>query len=108
MQASPTQEPPALEPPAVLKQYSTGYNALEKWVSTRQEQLANPEFPKTTEETQRLLDRFRRERAKEKKEEERKKALGVMEEELLEFQKTHERDFQLPQFTELEKVCATQ
>ena len=103
MQASPIPEPTP-EPPVALKEYSTGYDTLLKWISTRQEQLASPDFPKTAEDTQRLLDKFRRQRAIEKEKEKRKKELGEMEEELTEFHRKHEKDFHLPQFTELEKV----
>ena len=86
------------------EEYSAGYNLLLKWISSRQEQLARPDFPKTTEETQELLDKFRCERVEENDKEKKKKELGVMEQRLIEFQQRHNKDFHLPQFSKLEKV----
>ena len=86
------------------EEYSAGYNLLLQWISTRQEQLASPVFPKTAEETQRLLDRFKHQKVEEKENEKRKNQLGAMEQELTEFQRRHDKDFHLPQFAQLEMV----
>ena len=96
MQASSIPKPP-VEP----EEYSAGYNILLQWISSRQGQPASYDLPKTVEETQELLDRFRQQRAEKENE---MKELGVMEKELTEFQQRYEIDFHLPQFTELEQV----
>ena len=89
------------KPPVALEEYSAGYNLLLQWISSRQGQLASYDFPKTVEETQELLDRFRQQSAEKENE---MKELGVMEKELTEFQQRYKLDFHLPQFTELEQV----
>ena len=87
------------------EEYTASYNLLLKWISSKQEQLARPDFPKTAEETERLLDRYRHQRVEEKEKEKRKSELGAMEQELTEFQQRQNRDFYLPQFAKLEMVC---
>ena len=87
-------------------EYSAGYNELLKWISTRREQLASPYFPETADETQRLLDKFRCQRAsaEEKEKEKLKNELGVKEQRLSEYQRRHNKNFDLPQFSNLEEV----
>ena len=82
------------------EEYSAGYNLLLQWISSRQLQLESHDFPKTIEETQKLLGRFRHQRAEEKEKEKRKKELGAMEQEL----QRRQTDFHFPQFAKLEKV----
>ena len=86
------------------EEYSAGYNLLLQWISSKQEQLTRPDFPKTAEETQKLLDKYRHQRDEEKEKEKRKRELGAMEQELSEFQQRHDKDFHLPQFAKLEMV----
>lgn len=87
-----------------LEEYSAGYNRLLRWISSRQEPLASPEFPTTVEETRRLLDNFRQQRTEDKEEEKKKKELGAMEKELAEFQQKYNKEFDYPQFAKLEMV----
>lgn len=89
---------------SLCEEYSADYKLLLKWISSRQEQLARPDFPKTADETQRLLNRFRHQRAEEKEKEKRKNELSAMEQELAEYQRRHSKDFHLPQFAKLEMV----
>ena len=89
----------------LCEEYSAGYNELLKWISSRQEQLVEPDFPETAEEAQRLLDMFRRQRAEDKEAKEpRKKELSAMEQRLSEFQRRYKKDLHFPQFSKLEKV----
>ena len=88
-----------------VEEYSAGYNLQLKWISSRQDQLASPDFPTTVEETQKLLDKFRHQRTEEKEEEKRKRELGSMEREIAEFQQKYNQEFDYPQFAKLEMVC---
>ena len=78
----------------LCEEYSAGYNELLKWISSQQEKLTKPDFPETAEETQRLLDMFRRKRPEDKEAKEpRKKELGAMEQSLRpsEFQRKYKK-----------------
>ena len=89
--------PVAVEPLVASKRYLADYNLLLKWISSRQDQLASHGFPKTSEEAQKLLDRLRhQQRAEEKEKEKRMKELGVMEQELTEFQRRYGREIHFP------------
>ena len=89
---------------SLCEEYSADYSLLLKWISSRQEQLARPDFPKTADETKRLLNRFRHQRTEEKDKEKKKNELGVMEQELTEYQRRQSKDFHLPQLAKLEMV----
>ena len=94
-------------PPIDPEKYSAAYNELQKWISTKQEQLASRDFPDMIEETQQLLETFRKHREEEKQKEKDIQDIGAMEKKLTEFQQRHKIDFQLPQFNALEKVKCT-
>lgn len=89
---------------SLCEEYSSGYNLLLKWVSSRQLQLASHDFPKTVEESQKLLDKFKRQKMEEGGKEKLKKELGAMEQRLAEFRRRHNKDFHFPEFAQLEKV----
>ena len=89
-------------PPIDPKEYSAAYDTLLRWIPTKQDDLHD-----TIEETQQLLETFRKQREEEKGKEKDMQEIGAMEKELIEFQEKHYIDFQLSQFTRLEKVNCT-
>ena len=95
-------------PPIDPEKYSADCNELQRWISTKQDELASRDFrPETIEETQQLLDKLKEQKEKEKEKEKDLQEIGAMEKELTEFQQRHKIDLQLPQFTELEMVKCT-
>ena len=89
---------------SLCDEYSASYDLLLQWTSSRQLQLSSHDFPKTIEETQKLLEKFKGQKMEEKEKEKSKKRLGLMEQKLADFQRRHNKVFHFPQFAQLEKV----
>ena len=92
---------------SLCDEYSASYDLLLQWTSSRQLHLSSHDFPKTIEETQKLLEKFEGQKMEEKEKEKLKKKLGLMEQKLAEFQRRHNKEFHFPQFAQLEKVKVT-
>ena len=51
---------------SLCDEYSDGYDLLLQWTSSRQLHLSSHEFPKTIEESQKLLEKFKGQKMEEK------------------------------------------